>query len=435
MPPTPIDSRPEHAQATRKDRAAHVDASHRTEPDAEEREFEAFVQEQDPLDIAAATWATRKRSGLSVEGEAQHRAWLDADPRHAQALEDMDATFGELQELPDDDRAQMRARLTEQDAAAQAAPPRTAPPAGPPLPKLRPFTVGLGTALSGLHGLPGLLRPLAPQAAAAAIAFAMVGGGWMGWSHWQRQPVFEQAYATERGQQLKVILPDAANQAVASGSTLQLDTATQTQIRLYRDRREVHLQSGQAMFAVHRDPQRPFHVYAGALRITVVGTRFSVRHTGTGQDAGQTVVAVEEGRVRVEKWRSPPESTDGSAPVQDLAFYSEAPADHPVELSAGQTLGADARGHIGPVATMAANAIAPWRDGRLSFNQIPLAQAIAEFDRYGRTGLVVNDPTVAALPVGGSYSINQWQRFAETLPRVLPVRLVRRGEVTEVVAQ
>jgi transmembrane sensor len=236
-------------------------------------------------------------------------------------------------------------------------------------------------------------------------------------------------------QQLKASLPDAAQQSAAPGSVLQLDTATQIQVRLYRDRREVHLQSGQAMFAVHSDPQRPLHVVAGALHITVVGTRFSVRHTGTGLDAGQTVVAVEEGRVRVERRRPGADSTDGTEAPQDLAASTGAPADHPVELTAGQAVVADAQGRIGPVATLATNAIAPWRDGRLSFDQTPLAQAIAEFERYGRTGLVVRDPAVAALPVGGSYSLQQWRRFAETLPQVLPVRLVRRGEVTEVVAR
>lgn len=403
-------------------------------PAADEREFEAFAQDQDPLDIAAATWVTRKRSGLSAEGEAELQAWLDADPRHAQAFEDMDATFGEVQQLPDDDVAQLRARLPDRDAANLAAAPRTdSPPAQMQRPK-RPNT-GWGSALSGLNGLLGLLRPLMPQAAAAAIAFAMVSGGWLGWSHWQRQPVFEQTFATERGQQLKATLPDAAEQTADPGSTLQLDTATQTQVRLYRDRREVHLQSGQAMFAVHSDPQRPFHVYAGAVRITVVGTRFSVRHTGTGLDAGQTVVAVEEGRVRVEKRRTGTDNHDSNESAQHLAASAEAPADHPVELTAGQIVVADVQGHIGPVATLAVNAIAPWRDGRLSFDQTPLAQAIAEFERYGRTGLVVRDPAVAALPVGGSYSLQQWQRFAETLPEMLPVRLVRRGEVTEVVAQ
>lgn len=394
MPQTPSHSRPERA--------------HPTERGADEHEFEAFVQDQDPLDITAATWVTRRRSGLSAEGEAQLQAWLEADPRHAQAYEDMDATFGDLRRLPNEDVSQLRA----------AALPRARQPA--------PIAWGAIAAR-----LPGLLRPLAPRFTAAAAAFSMVVGGWLGWSHWQRQPVFEQAYATARGQWLNAALPDA-DRAAAAGSTLQLDTATRTQVRLYRDRREVHLHSGQAMFAVHSDPQRPFLVYAGALRISVVGTRFSVRHTGTGLDAGQTVVTVEEGRVRVENRL---EAANGSGAANDISASEEASAAPVVELTAGQAVVADAQGHIGTVTSMSAGAIAPWRNGRLSFDQTPLAQAIAEFERYGRTGLVVRDPAVAALPVGGSYSLKQWRHFAQTLPQVLPVRLVNRGEVMEVVAR
>lgn len=401
-----------------------------TAADDDEREFEAFAQAQDPLDIEAATWVTRKRSGLDKQGEAQLQAWLDADPRHAEAFEDMDATFGDVKHLPDGDVAQLRAGLPPADRAVAGPPPRAAEAPGrlwnapapqPRKPERRPWLTGLlGGVLDGL-------RPLAPQAAAAAFAFTVVGAGWMGWQQWRQQPVFEQTYATARGQQLTAGLPDGEGSAGARGSSLQLDTATRAEVRLYRDRREVRLQDGQAMFAVQADAQRPFHVYAGALRITVVGTRFSVRHSGTGLDAGQTVVSVEEGRVRVAP-------VDGAQARNDLpaGTAGSLPA---VELTAGQSVAADARGHIGPVASLPPSVIAPWRQGRLSFDQTPLAQAIAEFERYGRTGLVVRDPAVAALPVGGSYSLNAGQRFAQTLPQVLPVRLVRRGEVTEVMAR
>lgn len=431
----------DRTQPAAQDLTAHAAAVHTAGPGADTAgpgadlgEFEAFARDQDPLDVAAATWVTRRRSGLNAEGQAELQAWLDADPRHAEAFDDMEATFGEVQQLPDDEVSQLRVGLPEHDAAIPAAPPHPASPtSSTPVP--RRSGIGGRSVLAGMNGLLGLLRPLAPQAVAAAMAFAMVGGGWMGWSHWQRQPVFEQAYATARGQQLKATLPDAAEQANVPGSTLQLDTATQTQVRLYRDRREVHLQGGQAMFAVHSDPQRPFHVYAGALRITVVGTRFAVRHTGTGLDAGQTVVAVEEGRVRVERRQPGKHRPGGAEAVPDLTPSADTASNHAVELSAGQTVVADAQGHIGPVIAQATNAIATWRDGRISFEQTPLARAIAEFERYGHTGLVVRDPAVAALPVGGSYSLKQWQRFAETLPLVLPVRLLRRGEVTEVVAQ
>lgn len=362
--------------------------------------FEAFAQDQDPLDIAAATWVTRKRNGQNTEGDAELQAWLDADPRHAEAFEDMDATWGELQQLPQHNVARLKT-LTTSHSATQVA----------PLKRVSGWK-------SAWMDLQRLVHPLMPPTATALMALTLVGGGWSGWHHWQQQPVFEQTYATPRGQQLKATLPDAVNLADTPGSALQLDTATKAQVSLYRDRREVHLHSGQALFAVRNDPKRPFHVYAGAVRITVVGTRFSVRHTATGLDAGHTVVAVEEGRVRVEKKLET--STENALPPT-------------LELTAGQTVVANAQGHMGTVTTF--TSLAPWRNGRLSFDQTPLAQAVAEFERYGDTGLVVSDPTVAAMPVGGSYTVRQWQRFAETLPEVLPVRLVRQGKVTVVRAQ
>ncbi|MGF1642243.1 MAG: hypothetical protein ACFCUJ_01265 [Thiotrichales bacterium] len=48
---------------------------------------------------------------------------------------------------------------------------------------------------------------------------------------------------------------------------------------------------------------------------------------------------------------------------------------------------------------------------------------------------MLRDLAVAAVPMRGSYSLEQWQRFVETVLRVLPVPFVRRGEVTEVVAR
>jgi transmembrane sensor len=249
--------------------------------------------------------------------------------------------------------------------------------------------------------------------AIATFAFTLIGGGLLGWNHWRQLPTFEQAYATARGQRLTINLPDAGQR---KGTIVQLDTSSHADARLYRDRREVLLKDGQAMLTVASDASKPFQVRAGALRITVVGTRFSVRHTASGLDAGQTVVSVEEGHVRVER-------------------ASQASGNDLVNLTAGQQVVADAMGRIGPVQRIPVTAIALWRSGRISFEQTPLAQAVAEFERYGHTGLLVRDPAVAALPIGGSYNLQQFQQFVETLPQVLPVKLVPQGNVMEVVAR
>ncbi|MGJ7542032.1 FecR family protein [Variovorax sp. LT1R16] len=366
---------------------------------------DAHARAPDALDLEAATWAARRRNGLDADGEAALQAWRDADPRHAAALEDMAATVGQLRQLPGDEIAALRRGLR------QAAPTRGASAHGSarqPRPALRGWRLGLG--------------PLIAPAAVAVLVVAVVGGGWMGWARWQALPTFEQAFASERGQQTVVTLPDDP----ARGSTLQLDTATRLEARLFRDRREVRLQDGQALFSVHADKERPFHVWAGNLHIVVVGTRFSVRHTASGLDAGRTVVAVEEGQVRVSR------AASGDDERLDDATRAE-PSDAPVELAAGQMLVGDDAGHLGPVTRIAPAAIASWRSGRISFDHTPLAQALAEFERYRSTGLVIRDPAVARLPVGGSYSLQQFGRFAESLPLVLPVRLVPQGEVTEIV--
>lgn len=366
----------------------------------EAREFDAFAQGQDPLDLAAATWVARRRSGLDARGEAELRAWLHADPRHAAAFADMDDIFGQVRRLPDDEVASLKTGLRAPAQAMPAAPPR------------RPADAGRRRWLSGL-------APLFPRVAVAALVCLVVcGGGWLGWEGWRQLPTFEQSYVTERGRQLAVSLPDGAA-ASQPGSTLQLDTATRIDARLFRDRREVRLVNGQAMFAVRSDAARPFLVRVGGLHVTVVGTRFSVRRTASGLEAGQTVIAVEEGRVRVAR-----------------AGREERGADEaPIELSAGQSVTAGDDGRIGPVTRVSPATIALWRDGRISFDRTPLAQAVAEFERYGATGLTIRDPAVAAMPVGGSYDVRQFRRFAEALPRILPVRLVRLGDATEIVAR
>lgn len=347
------------------------------------------ADDADALEQEAATWAVRCNAGLDAQGQTALQAWLAADARHAPALDAMRASIAGVQNLPAQDLARLRAGLPQRQVQVQAQRPRF---------------------------WQTWLRPFAPHAATALIAVAVVGAGWFGW--WM-QPSFQQNYASQRGQQLMVTLPDDA----ASGSTVQLDTSTRLTARLYRTRREVELSDGQAMFSVHSDPSRPFQVLAGDLRITVVGTRFSVRHTAQGLGAGHTVVAVEEGKVKVERLQ------------RDKGPAQQAPA--LVLLTAGQMLegGSAQDASLGTVTEVAPAAVAQWRSGRLSFNRTPLAQALAEFERYGPTGLVVRDPAVAALPVGGSYGLNQHQRFAEFLPHLLPVRLVKHDGVTEIVAR
>jgi len=332
------------------------------------------------LDQQALDWFARRERSLSAEEAAQFNAWLAANSAHGQAYARWHGDWTRLDALPAAGIDRLRRRLAA-DKASAAAPP----------------------SLARRHWL----AALAPKAALATLALSASGGGILAWQHWRHLPLYEASFATARGQQQSVTLPD--------GSVLRLDTATRVAVTLYRQRREVRLLDGQAVFQVRGDARRPFDVLAGAVRITVVGTRFSVRHTPGMACKDDVRVEVEEGRVSVAR---------GAAP-------EGAPA---ILLTAGQRIVADAQGRLGAIGQVAARGIAPWREGRVSFDDTPLAQVLAEFERYGATSLVVRDAQVAQLGVTGTFDPLRLANFMRVLPRVLPVQLRRDGAVTEIVA-
>lgn len=339
-------------------------------------------------DEALDWWVRRQDAGWRTEDETEFLAWWHQDPAHAQMYARCAQQSAQLQAMPADLLAGMRQRLAA-DHAAQARQNGRQQPTSRTRRRL-------------------LLWP-----AASAFATAAVGGvGYMAWQHLQAQPLSVQAFHTERGQQQNVTLDD--------GSKLRMDTATALEVRYYRQRREVHLREGQLMIEVQPDG-RPFHVLAGTTRVTVVGTRFSVRYTPGLAGNANVQVAVEEGRVRV----APLLDAERDSGHYDLQAGSL--------LTAGQEVSTDASGMAGPIQPLAEQGIAQWRQQRVSFLDVPLSQALAELERYRATGLAVRDPEVAALRLSGTFDPMATAALHRALPRALPVQLQTRNQVTEVV--
>jgi transmembrane sensor len=382
---------------------------------ADEPIDESSLDELSPVEFEALRWSVRMSDGLDPEARAEFDTWLNADPTHRAAYEDIAGVWDAIDEIPPAGNARISASLAIDIAAQSAAgsivrDDRAAELPEPP-PDAADASVRAAPSAPRTFPLPAPptqpARRFATQALAAIAVFGILGGGWLGWNHWQGQPVFSQHYATQRGYQQSVQLPD--------GSSLQLDTGTRADVTFYRHRREVRMAEGQVFLQVQADAARPFDVLAGAARITVVGTKFSVRYTPSlGSHAVQ--VAVSEGRVRVA-------SSGGTAELAEA-----------IVIDAGEALAVDAEGRLGPVAVVAADGIAPWRRHRLSFDGVPLAEVLAEIGRYGDIGVRVQDPVVGALPVTASVDLRNMNAFVQTLPRVLPVRLERRENGVEIVS-
>ena len=182
----------------------------------------------------ALQWFLRGVGTLDPEDRRAFDDWWAADPSHAAAWARWAEDWSQLDALPAEGLQHLRHRLAQDKARAAAR---------------RPWAAPLRFLAGGFHGAWG--RP----AFALASLCLVVASGWLGWSHWQQQPVFVQTVATGFGQQSEVQLPD--------GSTLRLDTRTRLDVTFRRQRREVILPGGQALFRVQGDTARPFDVVAG----------------------------------------------------------------------------------------------------------------------------------------------------------------------------
>ena len=122
--------------------------------------------------------------------------------------------------------------------------------------------------------------------------------------------------------------------------------------------------------------------------------------------------------------------------IRDSVATAHAGATAPdtVELTAGQSIQTDGKGSLPPGAAPSPASAMLWREGRVNFDRTPLSLALAEFERYGATRLVITDPAVAAMRINGSFDPRRVDAFTKALPQVLPVRLLARDGVTEVAA-
>lgn len=234
----------------------------------------------------------------------------------------------------------------------------------------------------------GKVRIHHPYRALAASFLVAVAIG-AGWYLWPSGP----SYRTAVGGVSAVPMVD--------GSRITLNTDSEVRVAVTETERRVELAQGEAFFDVARDPTRPFVVEAGNERFIAVGTKFSVLRTG---DANRLVVT--EGRVRVES----------SAAL-------------PTEVPAGGIARSGKAGVLvekRPVAE--AETMLSWRSGYLVFDQTPLADAVAEFNRYNTDKIVIEDASVAGILIGGNFRSTNVDAFVRLLEDGFPIRVAREGE-------
>ncbi|MBX5463294.1 MAG: FecR domain-containing protein [Steroidobacteraceae bacterium] len=316
------------------------------------------------IEQRAAEWIVRLDRESTPEELRVFEAWLNDNPRHRAAFLRLSTAWR---------RADLLRRLADPGE-----------PADPDLlaPEHPPADESITEPSAVEHPRGRRWRPSWTRALAAALIGVVVGVAfWM-----MRDFMLGKSYTTGVGELHRFTLSD--------GSSLALNTNSKVVVRYQPNERRIRLVRGEALFDVAPDVQRPFVVTAGETVIRAVGTSFSVRLR-----SDETVdVLVSEGKVAI----NPPSDTllaaNGVAHVRGKQVISRVAL--PDEI---------------------ARRLA-WTEGRLVFSGETLGAAAAEFNRYNHKRLVIADPSIATLKIGGAFNATNPDEFAAALETTADVR-------------
>lgn len=205
-------------------------------------------------------------------------------------------------------------------------------------------------------------------------------------------------HATATGEILRVPLRDGSAVTLNSGSAIDVD--------FDEGIRRVRLLRGEALFDVAKDRSRPFVVEAASTRVTAVGTSFTVNRVSERD----VQVMVREGVV---------ELVDSARPRRE-----------PVRLEANTLAVATParRIDVQPLREPEVERRLAWRDGMLSFSGATLEEAAAQFARYSKVRIIIDDPLVARQRVVGLYSATDPEGFAQAVALSLGLRAEKAPE-------
>ncbi|MEY2880469.1 MAG: hypothetical protein RLZZ15_2849 [Verrucomicrobiota bacterium] len=338
------------------------------------------------LRAAAARWTIRRDRGLSAAESIDYELWLAADPHHAVAMNRAAATWSLLDRLPENAAAPVLAAATRRRSFWRR-------------------SVVLGS--------------LAAAASLALVAMRLA-----------RPPALS-------GSSLATSPPPAVAPAagprqlmLSDGTVVQLNTGGDVVEQFTAVERRVLLARGEAHFAVTKNPARPFVVHAGGVEVRAVGTAFNVNLQVAAVD-----VLVTEGKVSVSevervvpnarstatatnptRWgqRVPP--TDTLLTANERAVISLAPA---------ASAAAPANATV-VVTTVTADEIArtlAWQAPLLRLGGATLAELVLEFQRRSGQRVILADPALASLRVGGRFRGDDLAGFTQLLAATLDLEV------------
>jgi transmembrane sensor len=212
--------------------------------------------------------------------------------------------------------------------------------------------------------------------------------------------------------------PMIVRKVLEDGSTIDLYDGADVEVNYSAERRDIRLVRGEATFKVAKNPERPFVVSASGVTVRAVGTAFNIN-----MQAKSVAVMVTEGKVKV-AGPAPASTSADAMPAPELPILG---AGERTIVAIGQpmlTLPA-----IEPVPQAEMDRVLAWQPRRFEFTDTPLAQVAAEFNAENKLKLVIDDPSLASMPMGATLRSDNVEGFVRILESNFGLKAERRGDM------
>lgn len=328
--------------------------------------FYDWIGENIPDNIMedAASWMALLDSGSCTPADRLTFArWLNEDPRHQGAFEELSEIWARLRTLSD-------------------------VPVMIEHPDVIPFPVEREVAAFDDEVQAASKGEWSALAASLLIIFGII-------SHWAFGTPSD-LHVTQTGE-IQIV-------SMVDGSRIELNSRSMIEVKIDDKRREIRLTRGEALFHVQKS-DRPFIVHTELATISAVGTTFSVR-----TDSSVVEISVVEGLVSVAATNSGIALTEYD---DDLLFHF---TDSIALLGAGQRLELTREGMRYQVVSKAMlDDDLSWRNGEVVFSDTPLVAAIARMRRHHEVRILIGDPILNGLRISGRFPIDDADYFLADL--------------------
>ncbi|MFD2632977.1 FecR family protein [Idiomarina piscisalsi] len=206
--------------------------------------------------------------------------------------------------------------------------------------------------------------------------------------------IMRQPFRSSIGEIRKIELPD--------GSTVTLNTDSDIFVTLTNEKRLVKLRRGEVFFNIQKEQSRPFIIDTGEQKVTVLGTRFTVRKNAA-EDAVK--VSVIEGVVEFETLQTDSKHQTQLLTSGDIATYQN----QTKKIS---------------LTRLSTRSIQPgWIQGVLRFDNTPLPEVIAELNRYRSTKIKIAFTQQEQLRISGVFHLHNSDSVLNAITATLPVKI------------